>query len=124
MFQVTYQLKIPSTAIWAVILLSRRLTKQQWFSILLLPLGIAIIQLTTPAMESSSLPSFNGYASIFLIKKHASNGFVGFVAVILACLSSGFSGCYCESACVVVVIVLSMASNGTKTAHTLTGHTR
>merc|ERR1712226_1511568 len=44
-FQVSYQLKILTTAILSVTMLSKDLNKRQWFSLLLLFVGVAIVQL-------------------------------------------------------------------------------
>lgn len=44
-FQVTYQLKILTTAIFSVLLLGRTLSTKKWASLLLLILGVSIVQL-------------------------------------------------------------------------------
>lgn len=44
-FQVTYQLKILTTALFAVILLGKRLSFMQWMSLITLMLGVALIQM-------------------------------------------------------------------------------
>ncbi|KAI9770419.1 MAG: hypothetical protein M1840_003305 [Geoglossum simile] len=44
-FQVTYQLKILTTALFSVTMLGRSLTARKWISLLLLTLGVAIVQL-------------------------------------------------------------------------------
>lgn len=44
-FQVTYQLKILTTALFAVLLLGKRLQWLQWVSLVLLMAGVALIQL-------------------------------------------------------------------------------
>ncbi|KAK8237719.1 nucleotide-sugar transporter-domain-containing protein, partial [Phyllosticta capitalensis] len=55
-FQVTYQLKILTTAIFSVMLLGRSLCLRKWLSLLLLMTGVAIVQMpsgrTAPSMES------------------------------------------------------------------------
>src|SRR5438046_3195512 len=50
-FQVTYQLKILTTALFSVAMLGRKLTGRQWTSLLLLMVGIAIVQV--PPREES-----------------------------------------------------------------------
>uniref|UniRef100_A0A0G4GMY4 Uncharacterized protein n=1 Tax=Chromera velia CCMP2878 TaxID=1169474 RepID=A0A0G4GMY4_9ALVE len=56
-FQITYQMKILTTALCSVLLLGRRLTWIQWFSLFLLTLGVAAVQMPTgsPAPSSSSI---------------------------------------------------------------------
>jgi len=81
-FQVSYQLKILTTAIMSVTLLSKDLNKRQWFSLLLLFAGVAIVQLAgTKEGKSSSVEQ---------------NQFIGMVAVLMACCCSGFAGVYFE----------------------------
>jgi UDP-galactose transporter len=43
-FQVTYQLKILTTAIFSVMLLSRSLSPRKWMSLVLLIIGVSIVQ--------------------------------------------------------------------------------
>ena len=45
-FQVLYQMKIITTAIFSVTLLSRRLSGMQWLSIVALSAGVALVQLS------------------------------------------------------------------------------
>lgn len=46
-FQVTYQLKIFTTALFSMLMLGRRLGIFQWLSLLLLMMGIAFVQVIT-----------------------------------------------------------------------------
>jgi UDP-galactose transporter len=46
-FQVTYQLKILTTALFSVMLLGRSLSLRRWLSLFLLMLGVAIVQIPT-----------------------------------------------------------------------------
>jgi UDP-galactose transporter len=43
-FQVTYQLKILTTVLFSIILLGKRITSKQWFALVLLTIGVAIVQ--------------------------------------------------------------------------------
>ncbi|RKP13622.1 nucleotide-sugar transporter [Piptocephalis cylindrospora] len=88
-FQVVYQLKILATALFSILLLRRSLSLRQWLSLLLLMMGVTLVQWQTAvphhASDSQEEPSTPEERPI-----------LGFVAVILACLSSGFAGCYFE----------------------------
>lgn len=80
-FQVTYQLKILVTAVLSWILLAKRLTSQQWFALVILVVGVVMVQL-------------NGHRSGQADAR--SNSVRGLLAVLLACLSSGFAGVFFE----------------------------
>uniref|UniRef100_A0A8D3C5X5 Solute carrier family 35 member 2 n=1 Tax=Scophthalmus maximus TaxID=52904 RepID=A0A8D3C5X5_SCOMX len=86
-FQVTYQLKILTTALFSVLMLRKSLSRVQWVSLLLLFAGVAIVQVC-----SFSCPL------TCLLSPHLSpaNYMVGLVAVVISCLSSGFAGVYFE----------------------------
>lgn len=45
-YQITYQLKILTTAIFAVLILNKKLIKTQWFSLFILVCGVAMVQLS------------------------------------------------------------------------------
>jgi len=82
-YQVTYQLKILTTAFFSVSMLGKKLNLIQWTSLLLLTSGVALVQL--PKDSSGSAKESDG-----------SNQLVGFIAVLFACFSSGFAGVYFE----------------------------
>lgn len=86
-FQVTYQMKILTTAIFSVIILRRTLYKHQWISLVLLTAGIALVQLPT----SSAPKSDDSLADSYLFDK-----IVGISAVTIACILSGLAGVYFE----------------------------
>lgn len=54
-FQVTYQLKILTTAMFSVIMLGRTLTPRRWTSLLLLIIGVSIVQLPEHASKPIGL---------------------------------------------------------------------
>jgi UDP-sugar transporter A1/2/3 len=78
-FQVLYQLKLLTTALFYSALLSRRVSYREWLSILALAIGVGIVQ--------SSQSEFHLH--------HVSN-LVGIEAVVVACITSGFAGVYFE----------------------------
>ncbi|GAA93720.1 uncharacterized protein L969DRAFT_96108 [Mixia osmundae IAM 14324] len=81
-FQVTYQLKILTTALFSVVLLRRRLSLSKWLSLVGLGVGVAIVQLQTAPASSHHDDSMNPLK--------------GFIAVSLSCLTSGLAGVYFE----------------------------
>lgn len=84
-YQVTYQLKILTTALFSVSMLGRKLGLYQWLSLLLLMTGVALVQWPTESIGESEQKMLT-----------ASSQFVGVMAVLMACLSSGFAGVYFE----------------------------
>ncbi|KAJ2856406.1 UDP-galactose transporter Gms1 [Coemansia asiatica] len=83
-FQVTYQLKILTTALCSVLLLHTRLGGRKWLALLALTAGVALVQLP-PADNSSAKQTTAGGASA-----------VGLAAVVVACVLSGLAGVYFE----------------------------
>ena len=83
-YQVTYQLKILTTAGFSVILLKKQLNTRQWLALVLLMIGVALVQLEeeSPSEDSS--------------EQHQNNRLLGFTAVLVACFSSGYAGVYYE----------------------------
>jgi solute carrier family 35 (UDP-sugar transporter), member A1/2/3 len=79
-FQVLYQMKIITTAVFSVILLAKRLSGHQWISILALSVGVALVQLSQVHSSSST----------------KTNSIAGLVSVLLSCVTSGFAGVYFE----------------------------
>eukprot|EP01059_Diplonema_ambulator_P000802 TRINITY_DN1064_c0_g1_i11.p2 TRINITY_DN1064_c0_g1~~TRINITY_DN1064_c0_g1_i11.p2 ORF type:complete len:378 (+),score=116.78 TRINITY_DN1064_c0_g1_i11:1338-2471(+) len=83
-YQVTYQLKILTTAICTVLMLDRRLTTQQWVALIVLTAGVALAQLQPPSKDQP---------------KHSaslSSQTAGILALLVACFTSGFAGVYTE----------------------------
>ncbi|KAJ8040850.1 UDP-N-acetylglucosamine transporter [Holothuria leucospilota] len=82
-YQVTYQLKILTTAMFSVLLLQKQLNAIKWTSLVILMLGVALVQM--PADSSHTEKELT-----------ASGQLKGLIAVICACCSSGFAGVYFE----------------------------
>lgn len=80
-FQVLYQMKIITTAVFSVLLLSKRITSMQWIAILALAVGVALVQLSQTSTPSSTSQT---------------NSVAGLVSVMCGCLTSGFAGVYFE----------------------------
>lgn len=56
-FQVTYQLKILTTAMCSVLMLGRSLSSRKWLSLLVLVFGVSIVQLPGYAAEPATMES-------------------------------------------------------------------
>ncbi len=82
-FQVTYQMKIITTALFSVWMLKKKLDRQKWLSLFLLTVGIALVQ----------LGPVSGSAKKDL---QATQQFIGLTAVTMACLLSGLAGVWFE----------------------------
>lgn len=86
LLQVTYQLKILTTALFSVIILRKELTKLKWGALVILFAGVALVQLQNVSSSSSSSSDSSS----------EQNHLIGLTAVIVSCLSSGFAGVYFE----------------------------
>ncbi|XP_028037574.1 UDP-N-acetylglucosamine transporter [Bombyx mandarina] len=84
-YQVTYQLKLLTTAFFAVIVLKRQLKKWQWGALGLLAAGVAVVQLSSTDAKSSNSED-----------KLKQSKLIGFGAALAACFISGFAGIYFE----------------------------
>merc|ERR1712071_397214 len=83
-FQVTYQLKILTTAFFSVLLLRKEIKFLQWLALLILMSGIILVQVPTTGPR---VPQTAGITSHHV---------VGLVAVLVSSISSGFAGVYYE----------------------------
>ncbi|KAK1786561.1 hypothetical protein P4O66_003012 [Electrophorus voltai] len=84
-YQVTYQLKILTTALFSVSLLGKRLGNYQWLSLLILMTGVVLVQWPS---DLTLVPELENLS--------AGTQFMGLLAVLVACFSSGFAGVYFE----------------------------
>lgn len=80
--QVTYQLKILTTALFSVFLLNKKLISFQWLALLMLFVGVAAVQLTQTKAKS--------------VQNENQNLLIGFLSILSACILSGFAGVYFE----------------------------
>ncbi|BGP14015.1 hypothetical protein JCM10213_005600 [Rhodosporidiobolus nylandii] len=85
-FQVTYNLKILTTALFSVVLLRRRLSAKKWFALLFLAAGVGVVQLQSTAASGGGA-SHGG---------HDMDKGKGLLAVFCACMTSGLAGVYFE----------------------------
>lgn len=81
--QVTYQLKILTTAIFAVIILRKKLLITQWGSLLFLIAGVVLVQMA-------------GQKETKVAHNLEQNRLLGFSAALGACVLSGFAGIFFE----------------------------
>lgn len=102
-FQVTYQLKILTTAFFSVIILKRNLSKLKWIALGLLTVGIALVVLPKGA-STAFIAYITGNTAIVDSSTSTTSttsvgnqsNLQGFVAVLTACMLSGLAGVYFE----------------------------
>lgn len=85
-YQVTYQLKILTTAMFSVTILHKKLEPTQWCALVLLMIGVALVE----------MPSSDSATGAGGMEQSISTRFLGLFVVLIACFSSGFSGVYFE----------------------------
>lgn len=84
--QVTYQMKILTTAIFSVTMLNKKLHGYQWLALVILFVGVALVQLLQITRSSSPSGRHDSHQSPI----------TGFLAIVAACFLSGFAGVYFE----------------------------
>lgn len=88
-YSVCYQTKILTTALFSMILLSKRLSLTKWAALILLTVGVALAELSglsTKRVASASIGA----------EEHVQSPFLGFMCVMAAACTSGFAGVYFE----------------------------
>ena len=86
-FQVTYQLKILTTAIFSVVMLGKHLNRLKWIALFILFLGVALVQLQPANLSVKKTPAASDSTQ---------SPMIGLIAVIASSLCSGFAGVYFE----------------------------
>ncbi|VVC39570.1 Nucleotide-sugar transporter [Cinara cedri] len=82
-YQVTYQLKIFTTAVFSVLILKRKLLRHQWIALVVLILGVILVQLNNSTDKTQ--------------KDHPNqNRIIGLGSALVACCLSGFAGVFFE----------------------------
>jgi UDP-sugar transporter A1/2/3 len=89
-YQVAYQGKILTTALFSVILLGRKLSWNQILALLLLLAGVALVQLSSDDHHS------HHHDKIAETAAAQDNHLFGYLAVLGACFTSGFASIYFE----------------------------
>ncbi|CAK5277501.1 unnamed protein product [Mycena citricolor] len=97
-FQVTYQMKILTTAAFSVALLRRTLSPTKWLSLFFLAFGVGIVQIQTATSghvtpKNGPVGSAHDSAPLHI---HIMSPLKGFAAVTVACVTSGLAGVYFE----------------------------
>lgn len=98
-FQVTYQLKILTTAFFSVLILKKNISKLKWMALAILTIGIALVVL--PKGASTAFVTYITGNTITDTAIETSSGgnqsnLHGFIAVLTACFLSGLAGVYFE----------------------------
>ncbi|KAF4719416.1 hypothetical protein FOZ63_027042, partial [Perkinsus olseni] len=83
-FQITYQGKILTTALFSVLMLHKKLSHKQVLSLVVLLVGVSIVQLSQLKENDDDT------------KKDNASLVVGICAILFACMTSGFAAVYFE----------------------------
>lgn len=83
-YQVLYQLKILTTALFSALLLQRKFSLKKWFALIILTVGVAIVQVSGSGDKHHNAETASRHRLI------------GLVAVLCAACTSGFAGVYFE----------------------------
>lgn len=101
--QVTYQLKIFTTALLSVIILGKVLSPQRWLSLVLLIIGVSLVQWpqsATNGAPAQSIPplgtALSPVGELEGLFREYSDAAIGFAAVLTACFTSGFASVFLE----------------------------
>lgn len=92
-YQVVYQLKILTTALFSVFLLRASLNRTKWVSLVLLFIGVCLVQLQIDSGSGSSKPA---QAVVEDAEERVQYPMLGLAAVLMASVTSGFAGVYFE----------------------------
>jgi len=93
--QVTYQLKILTTAILSVVILGKVLDRTKWSALFLLLAGVLLIQCPKEVSVPADVALVSGATTATLAGLQRDQ-LMGFVAVLAACLTSGLASVYLE----------------------------
>jgi len=83
-YQVCYQLKILTTALFSVVMLQRQFSRKKWCALISLTVGVAIVQISGSAQNDTTESSTT------------QNRTLGLIAILFAACTSGFSGVFFE----------------------------
>lgn len=90
--QVAYQLKLLTTAMFAVTMLGKKLGLAKWCVLCLLTTGVIIVQLPNVLKRQDAEQTGESVSQ----PEGKNNPVVGLIAVLVACCLSGFAGVYFE----------------------------
>lgn len=98
-FQVTYQMKILTTAAFSVMMLRKSISSTKWTALFFLAFGVAIVQIQTSTAvappKTINMPVGSAYDAA-PVHIHIMSPLKGFGAVTAACFTSGLAGVYFE----------------------------
>ena len=93
-YQVCYQLKILTTALFSAVLLQRTFSCMKWISLIVLTVGVAVVQLSGSSDHHAANADHHDAVRDLAEQVESHNRYIGLVAVICAACTSGFSGVY------------------------------
>lgn len=94
-YQVTYQLKILTTALLSVAILGKSLGGTKWSALVMLTVGVTLLQVPRGAPSGAGADEFADVTtttSTTAAGAHGGNEAIGLAAVLSACMTSGLAG--------------------------------
>ena len=95
-YQITYQLKILITAMFAVLLLGQKLNARKWLSLIFLVIGVVLVQLNVSGTPPATGTAATSEAAAAAAAAAGNREHIGLLAVVAASCTSGFAGVYFE----------------------------
>ncbi|TDL16774.1 nucleotide-sugar transporter [Rickenella mellea] len=96
-YQVTYKMKILTTAFFSVLLLRRQISRMKWAALFALALGIGIVQIQSEEPSTATAGSGAlGIRSRIMEGARDMQHLKGLTAVLFACITSPLAGVYFE----------------------------
>ncbi|KAF9213467.1 hypothetical protein BGZ59_005311 [Podila verticillata] len=98
-FQVTYQLKILTTALFSVLLLHRVLRALKWMSLVMLTIGIGLVSVEVSKNSTAQKAAVDHIGTLqetAAVTNTRPDVIVGLLVTLMACVLSGLAGVYFE----------------------------
>ncbi|KAJ3389446.1 hypothetical protein HDU92_001020 [Lobulomyces angularis] len=93
LFQITYQIKIFTTAFFSMLILKKKLNFNQIVALIVLMIGVVLVQFDDDEVgEESLIKNLNNSSDFW----NFNDRFLGLIAVLVSCILSGLAGVWFE----------------------------